>query len=81
MKKNIFCYFLKKNAIGLKNPPYPGEIGKKIYKKISKIAWKKWIIQQTKIINEKKLNMLNYNDRKILEKNMINFLFSKQEHN
>ncbi|XBC39204.1 MAG: oxidative damage protection protein [Buchnera aphidicola (Nurudea shiraii)] len=78
MEKKIFCRFLKKYTLSLDNPPYPGKIGQKIYENISKLAWKQWIIQQTKIINEKKLNMLNHQDRKNLEKYMINFLFLKK---
>lgn len=64
MSRKIFCIFLKKESEGHESPPYPGELGKKIYHKISKKAWKKWIIQQTKLINEKKLNMMNQTDRK-----------------
>ncbi|XBC44337.1 MAG: oxidative damage protection protein [Buchnera aphidicola (Schlechtendalia peitan)] len=75
MNTKIFCYFLKKYTEKLDQPPYPGEIGKKIYKTISKKAWNQWMSKQTKIINEKKLNMLDINDRKILENHMVNFLF------
>lgn len=71
----IFCSFLKKNTIGLDYQFYPGEIGQKIYNEISQIAWSKWIKKQTKIINEKKLNMFSENDRKIIENKMIKFLF------
>ncbi|XBC37639.1 MAG: oxidative damage protection protein [Buchnera aphidicola (Meitanaphis microgallis)] len=79
MNKNIFCYFLKKYAIGLKKPPYPGKLGEKIYKNISELAWKQWMSQQTKIINEKKLNMIDVNDRKTLELHMIDFLFHQKK--
>ncbi|QCI23510.1 oxidative damage protection protein [Buchnera aphidicola] len=77
MNRKIFCLFLKKHATGLDKQPYPGKIGKKIYNNVSEIAWKKWVFEQTKIINEKKLNMLNIHDRKILENCMINFFFNK----
>ncbi|XBC43291.1 MAG: oxidative damage protection protein [Buchnera aphidicola (Meitanaphis flavogallis)] len=76
MNRNIFCHFLKKFDVGLDTQPYPGELGKKIYEQISKIAWKKWTSEQTKIINEKKLSMINKKHRKILEHSMIDFLFN-----
>lgn len=73
--RTIFCSYFKKNAIGLDYPFYPGEIGQKIYNEISQEAWQEWIKKQTKIINEKKLNMFLEKDRKILENEMIKFLF------
>lgn len=75
MYRKVFCVFLKKESEGHEFPPYPGELGKKIYYKISKKAWKSWIIQQTKLINEKKLNMMKETDRKKIEKYMESFLF------
>ncbi|MDE5285953.1 MAG: oxidative damage protection protein, partial [Buchnera aphidicola] len=69
--------FLNKNAESQDFQCYPGTLGKKIYNEISKEAWSKWLHQQTIIINENKLNMLQEKDRQILEKHMKNFLFKK----
>lgn len=77
MKRIIFCNLLKKEAEGMDLQIYPGTIGKRIYNYISKEAWKIWLLKQTIIINEKKLNMLNIIDRKMLEKEMIKFLFKE----
>jgi Fe-S cluster biosynthesis and repair protein YggX len=35
--------------------------------------------KQTMLINEKKLNMMNVADRKVLEQEMVNFLFEGKE--
>ena len=35
--------------------------------------------KQTMLINEKKLNMMNPEDRKVLEKEMVNFLFEGKD--
>ncbi len=77
MKRIIFCTFLQKKSEGQDFQPYPGELGKKIYNHISKKAWEQWITQQTILINEKKLNMLNLKDQKKIEKYMQLFLFKK----
>lgn len=77
MTRIIFCTFLKKKSEGQEFQAYPGELGKKIYNEISKKAWKKWMIKQTILINEKKLNMFNYEDRKKIEEYMKLFLFNK----
>ena len=75
MIRKIFCKFLNDYHEGLDYKPYPGEIGQKIYNEISKLAWNKWISQQTTIINEQKLNMLNKDDQKKIKNYMKNFLF------
>ncbi|QCI26952.1 oxidative damage protection protein [Buchnera aphidicola (Thelaxes californica)] len=73
----IFCSFFKKNEKGLNHNPYQGKIGKRIYNEISEKAWNQWIKKQTILINEKKLNMFNKQDRKIIEKEMQYFLFKQ----
>ncbi|QJC34574.1 oxidative damage protection protein [Enterobacteriaceae endosymbiont of Donacia crassipes] len=75
MTKKIFCIYFKNKLEQLNKKVYPGNIGDIIYYNISKHAWKKWIIHQTKIINEKKLNMTNKKHFSFLKKEMINFLF------
>ncbi|MXP49726.1 oxidative damage protection protein [Pantoea sp. Eser] len=79
MSRTIFCTFLQRDAEGQDFQLYPGELGKRIYNEISKEAWQKWMAKQTMLINEKKLNMMNPEDRKVLEKEMINFLFECKE--
>lgn len=75
MSRTIFCTFLQRDAEGQDFQLYPGEVGKRIYNEISKEAWAEWMKKQTMLINEKKLNMMNVDDRKLLETEMIKFLF------
>ncbi|QCI19588.1 oxidative damage protection protein [Buchnera aphidicola] len=77
MKRIVFCVFYKKNLEGMDKVPYPGKLGKKIYKKISKKAWLKWMNYQTIVINEKKLNMFDPKDQIKIIKFMNIFLFKK----
>lgn len=79
MSKIIYCVFLKEYAESLETPCYPGELGNRIYKHISKKAWKTWQNKQTILINEKKLNLMRTSDLKTLEQAMINFLFHAQK--
>ena len=51
----------------------PGEIGQDIFNNISEQAWKEWQKQQTMLINEKQLNMVNANDRQYLREQMQKF--------
>ncbi|KFB90133.1 oxidative damage protection protein [Serratia grimesii] len=75
MSRTIFCTFLQRDAEGQDFQLYPGDVGKRIYNEISKAAWAEWMKKQTMLINEKKLNMMNVDDRKLLEAEMIKFLF------
>ncbi len=72
----IFCSKLNKDAQGFEKPPYPGEIGQRVYDNISQEAWQLWLAHQTMLINEYRLNLLDDDARSFLEKEMDKFLFS-----
>lgn len=75
MSRLVQCVYLKKEAPGLDFQLYPGELGKRIFENISKEAWALWQSKQIMLINEKKLNMMNVEHRKLLEEQMQQFLF------
>jgi len=75
MSRTIYCVKLKKEAEGLDFPPYPGELGKKIFENISKEAWQQWQARQTMFINEYRLSMLEPTAREFLQIEMEKFLF------
>ncbi len=79
MSRTIFCTFLQRDAKGQEFQLYPGELGKRIYNEISQEAWQQWMSKQTMLINEKKLNMMNPDDRNLLEKEMVSFLFEGKD--
>lgn len=79
MSRTIFCTFLQQDAEGQDFQLYPGELGKRIYNEISKDAWGQWMSKQTMLINEKKLNTMNPDHRKLLEQEMVNYLFKGKE--
>ena len=39
MTRTVYCIKLNKEADGLDLPPYPGELGKRIFDNVSKQAW------------------------------------------
>ena len=79
MARTVNCVYLNKEADGLDFQLYPGDLGKRIFDNISKEAWGLWQKKQTMLINEKKLNMMNVDDRKFLEEQMVSFLFEGKE--
>jgi len=60
---------------GLERPPYPGELGKRIFENVSKQAWQQWLQHQTMLINEYRLSVIDPKARKFLEAEMQKFLF------
>jgi Fe-S cluster biosynthesis and repair protein YggX len=75
MTRMVYCAKLGKEAEGLDQPPYPGELGQKIYESISKEAWQQWMQHQTMLINENRLSVIDPKHRAFLEEQMQKFLF------
>lgn len=75
MARTVFCVKLQREAEGLDFPPYPGELGKRIFENISQEAWQKWLGHQTMLINEHRLSPINPEHRKYLEQQMEAYLF------
>lgn len=78
MSRVIFCEKLQKEAEGLEQSPYPGELGERIFQHISKEAWQMWLQHQTMLINEYRLSMLDPASREMLATEMEKFLFSDE---
>jgi len=77
MSRMVQCAKLNKEAPGLDRPPYPGELGKRIYLEISAEAWQAWIRHQTMLINEYRLTPVDPKARKLLATEMEKFLFGE----
>lgn len=76
MARMVNCVKLKREAEGLAAPPYPGELGVRIWQSISKDAWEQWVQTQTRLVNENRLNLADVRARKYLAQQMENFLFN-----
>ena len=77
MSRMVQCVKLDKEAEGLDMAPYPGELGQRIFENISKEAWQLWMGQQTILINENRLNVIDPEHRAIIEGEMKKFLFGE----
>jgi len=73
----VQCVKLGKQAEGLDNPTYPGELGQKIFEQVSKEAWQQWMGHQTILMNENRLSPIKPEDRAFLEKEMEKFFFGE----
>ena len=68
MTRTVKCRKYNEELPGLPRPPYPGAKGQDIFDHISQKAWDEWQKHQTMLINEKRLNMMNAEDRKFLRR-------------
>jgi len=75
MTRMVNCVKLGKQAEGLDNPTYPGELGQKIFDNVSKEAWQQWMGHQTILMNENRLSPINPEHRAFLEQEMEKFFF------
>ena len=75
MTRMVQCALLKKEAEGLPAPPYPGELGQRIFENVSKEAWQRWLGHQTMLINENRLTPIDPNHRKFIEAEMEKYFF------
>lgn len=77
MTRNVQCVVLGAEAEGLDYPPYPGELGQRIFEQVSKQAWQRWLAHQTMLINENRLTPIEPAARKFIEEEMEKFFFGE----
>ena len=77
MSRMVHCIKLNKDAEGLDFPPYPGELGKRIYESVSKEAWAGWLKQQTMLVNENRLSLADASARKYLSEQTEKYFFGE----
>ena len=75
MARMVNCIKLGREAEGLDFPPYPGDLGKKIFDSVSKEAWQGWIKHQTMLINENRLSLADARARKYLAEQLDKHFF------
>ena len=75
MARMVNCIKLGREAEGLDFPPYPGELGKRIWENVSKEAWAAWMKHQTMLVNENRLNLADLRARQYLMRQADQFFF------
>jgi Fe-S cluster biosynthesis and repair protein YggX len=73
----VQCVKLGKQAEGLERQPYPGELGKRIFENVSKEGWQMWLRQQTMLINEYRLTLIDPKAQTLLKEEMEKFFFGE----
>ena len=74
MARTVHCRKFGEELEGLDAPPFPGPKGQAVFETVSRRAWEEWLAQQTRLINEKHLNMMEPQSRKYLAEQRELFL-------
>lgn len=77
MSRIVDCPVLKQKAEALDTPPYPGELGIRIFENVSKEGWKQWLERLVTIINENQLVTGDTPTHELIEQHMRGFLFGE----
>ncbi len=75
MTRTVKCALLGEELEGLERPPWPGELGQRIFENVSRQAWQQWLQHQTMLIHEYRLSALDLKARKFLAEEMEKFYF------
>ena len=78
MIRLVFCRKYQEKLPGLPVPPVPGAIGQDIFENVSERAWKEWQGNQTMLINEHRLSLMDPDARKFLTQEMLRFFDNKE---
>ena len=71
----VNCVKMKRELEGLDKPPYPGDLGQRVFENVSKEGWSEWLKHQTMLLNEYRLSPIDPKARKFLEEQMDKFFF------
>lgn len=77
MPRMIHCAKLGQELPGLEEPPFPGELGERIFNEISQAAYEQWQQYATLLINHNGLSLGNPQHRDWLMEQMEDFFFGQ----
>jgi len=77
MSRTVNCVKLGKELPGLDSPPWPGELGERIFNNVSLEAWKLWEERMKMILNEYRLLPFQKEAQDLVAKQMNEFFFGE----
>ena len=75
MPRMVQCVKLGRELPGLDQPPYPGELGQRIFEHVSREAWAMWIDHSVLLINHYGLSLADPTTQKFLLEQAEQFFF------
>ena len=75
--RTVKCVKFQKDLPGLDQPPWPGELGQRIYENVSAQAWKLWEERQKMILNEYRLLPWQKEAQELIARQLEEFFFGE----
>jgi Fe-S cluster biosynthesis and repair protein YggX len=75
--RTVMCVKFQKELPGLDAPPWPGELGQRIFENVSVDAWKLWEERMKMILNEYRLMPWQKEAQDLVAKHMEDFFFGE----
>lgn len=77
LEHKVFCVKLKRELLGLDEPPFDSELGHKVYDNVSQEAWRMWVEHCKMLLNEYRLNPARREDQEVIVKQMEQYFFGE----
>ena len=77
MAETVFCVKTQKEGEKLDRPPFPNELGQRIYENVSKEGWRLWIAHSTMLVNEFRIDVSSKQGTEFLLKQAEEFFFGE----
>jgi Fe-S cluster biosynthesis and repair protein YggX len=78
MARMVHCVKFGRLLPGLERPPFPGELGQRIFENVSAAAWDMWKQHSVLLINHYGLVLADPAAKQFLREQMEEFLFSDE---
>ena len=75
--RKVQCVKFQKELPGLDKAPWPGELGQRIFERVSAQAWKLWEDRMKMILNEYRLMPWQKEAQELIAKHLEEFFFSE----
>ena len=75
MSRMVKCIKLGRELEGLDAPPWPGELGQRVFENVSKEGWKLWEDRMKMILNEYRLLPFQKEAQQLIAKQMEEYFF------
>jgi Fe-S cluster biosynthesis and repair protein YggX len=76
-QRMVKCVKFQRELPGLEEPPWSGELGKRIYENVSQDAWKLWLEYLKMLINEYRLMPATKEAQEFIAEQMEHFFFGE----
>ncbi len=73
--RTVFCVKFRREMPGLDTPPWPGELGQRVYDNVSAEAWRMWEDRMRMILNEYRLMPWQKEAQDMMAQMMEEFFF------